>query len=160
MTPNLSPTLHQTCHQYDPQPVTNMTPSLSPALPQTCPQNDHTHVTSMTPAMSPTLPQPHYQHYPKPVTTMTPATAAPIVPACSKCGVSKKSGKLSCCARGGAWFKNCGDIGDSKFDHAWSEGMQACEGKLMIITNKIPRQPTLGDCCFAPCRFSLSIMCP
>ena len=47
---------------------------------------------------------------------------------CVKCGMSKKSGKRSCCARGGAWFKNCGDAGDKKFDHTWVEGIQACEG--------------------------------
>ena len=30
--------------------------------------------------------------------------------------------------RGGAWFKKCGDVGDSKFEHTWSEGIQVCEG--------------------------------
>ena len=47
---------------------------------------------------------------------------------CSKCGVAKKAGRLSCCARGGAWFKSCGDAGDIQFDHTWAEGMQACKG--------------------------------
>ena len=46
---------------------------------------------------------------------------------CPKCSFSKKSGKLSCCARGGAWFQECGDAGDSKFGHTWFEGMQACK---------------------------------
>ena len=46
---------------------------------------------------------------------------------CDECGTIKKSGKLSCCARGGAWFKNCGDVGDTKFDHTWIEGIQACK---------------------------------
>ena len=45
---------------------------------------------------------------------------------CAKCGTSK-TGKRSCCARGGAWFKNCGDIGDKKFEHTWAEGVQACK---------------------------------
>ena len=49
---------------------------------------------------------------------------------CPKCGKIKKSKKLSCCARGGAWYNNCGDEGDSKFDHTWTEGEQACKGKL------------------------------
>ena len=49
-------------------------------------------------------------------------------PACSKCGTIKKSGELSCCVRGGDWFKNCGNPGDKKFDHTWSEGIQACSG--------------------------------
>jgi hypothetical protein len=50
-----------------------------------------------------------------------------VSPACPKCGSIKKSGKLSCCARGGAWFKNCGDAGDPHFDHTWVEGIQACK---------------------------------
>ena len=27
-----------------------------------------------------------------------------------------------------AWFKNCGDGGDTTFDHTWAEGIQACKG--------------------------------
>ena len=46
---------------------------------------------------------------------------------CPKCGTAKISGRLSCCARGGAWFHNCGDSNDSNFDHTWVEGIQACE---------------------------------
>ena len=45
---------------------------------------------------------------------------------CAKCGIIEKSGKRSCCARGGAWFKKCGDAGDTKFDHSWIEGIEAC----------------------------------
>jgi len=44
---------------------------------------------------------------------------------CDQCGIMK-SGKFSCCARGGVWFKKCGDIGDSNFEHTWFEGIQAC----------------------------------
>ena len=51
----------------------------------------------------------------------------PMPPACLKCGVIKKSGKLSCCARDGAWFNKCGDRGDSKFEHTWLEGIRACK---------------------------------
>ena len=46
---------------------------------------------------------------------------------CVKC-VINKDGKQSCCSRGGTWFKNCGDPGDTKFDHTWVEGIQACKG--------------------------------
>ena len=46
---------------------------------------------------------------------------------CSKCATIKKSGKLSCCANGGAWFKNCGDPGHPDFDHTWFEGIQVCK---------------------------------
>merc|ERR1711874_274790 len=56
-----------------------------------------------------------------------PVTAKPSG-ACSKCGKIKKSGKLSCCAPGGAWFKNCGDSGNSKFDHTWTDGVNTCRG--------------------------------
>ena len=65
------------------------------------------------------------------------ATPLPSKPAsemvslvCPKCGTTKKSGKLSCCARDGAWFKNCGDAGDKKFDHTWVEGIEACKRKF------------------------------
>ena len=46
---------------------------------------------------------------------------------CVKCGTTKKSGKRSCCARGGAWFKKCGYAGDTQLDHTWAEGIQACK---------------------------------
>ena len=49
---------------------------------------------------------------------------------CRKCGIIKKSGKRSCCARGGAWFKRCGDAGDPTKDHTWADGMAACQRKL------------------------------
>ena len=53
---------------------------------------------------------------------------------CSKCGIVKQSGKLSCCARGGAWFKKCGDFGDSNFDHTWVDGIQACKSKSPSVS--------------------------
>ena len=49
---------------------------------------------------------------------------------CPKCGTIKKSGKRSCCARGGTWFKKCGDEGDTTFDHTWTEGIEACKSKF------------------------------
>ena len=58
-----------------------------------------------------------------PVTVTHPSTANPV---CPKCGVDEVCGKLSCCARGGAWFQNCGDAGDTHSDHTWLEGFQAC----------------------------------
>ena len=42
---------------------------------------------------------------------------------CARCGTFRKSGRVSCCAPGGAWFKNCGS---KIFGHSWSEGMKAC----------------------------------
>ena len=46
---------------------------------------------------------------------------------CPKCGITKKSGKLSCCARGGSWFKTCGDSGDAQYNHTWIEGFRVCD---------------------------------
>ena len=53
---------------------------------------------------------------------------------CPKCAISEKNGKISCCARGGAWYSNCGNDGDTRFDHTWFEGVQACESKLAIVS--------------------------
>ena len=62
---------------------------------------------------------------------------------CVKCEVVKKSDKRSCCARGGAWFKNCGDAGDTKFDHTWIEGVKACEGVVSLVLVESPIQEML-----------------
>ena len=51
---------------------------------------------------------------------------------CPKCGTKLNSGKPSCCAPGGAWFKNCGTDGDTQFGHTWHEGLQACKRKFVI----------------------------
>ena len=53
-----------------------------------------------------------------------------VIPVCPKCGTTKKSGKLSCCARDGSWFKKCGNAGDKQFHYTWAEGVQACQRKL------------------------------
>ena len=55
------------------------------------------------------------------------------IAACEKCGVSKKSGELSCCARGGSWFGRCGNFRDI-FDYHWDDGIDACRqtGQAMI----------------------------
>ena len=47
---------------------------------------------------------------------------------CPKCGVFKKTGQVSCCAPGGAWFLNCGSGGNANVDHSWLDGRQACFG--------------------------------
>ena len=68
-----------------------------------------------------------HTHVPTPVAMVSPDSAF----VCAKCGTFKKSGRLSCCAPGGAWYKNCGDVGDDNVDHAWLEGVTACECKLV-----------------------------
>ena len=47
--------------------------------------------------------------------------------ACRKCGIISKSGKNSCCGRGGSWFKNCGGAGNANVEHTWREGIQVCK---------------------------------
>ena len=45
---------------------------------------------------------------------------------CSTCGTINKSGKMSCCGRGGSWFRKCGTSGNTKLHHTWHEGIKAC----------------------------------
>ena len=62
----------------------------------------------------------------------TPTHAAmkiPVISLCPKCGIIKKSGKASCCARGGSWFENCGSAGNTKLDHTWKEGIRVCNAR-------------------------------
>ena len=62
---------------------------------------------------------------------------------CPKCGTITKSGRRSCCARGGAWFKKCGDAGDSNYDHTWTEGIEACSQFSGLVSIISPAQVTL-----------------
>ena len=64
---------------------------------------------------------------------------------CLKCGVAKKSGKRSCCVRGGAWFKYCGEAGDGQFAHTWAEGIQACKDFATSLPVKSPLQVMFRD---------------
>ena len=41
---------------------------------------------------------------------------------------------MSCCGRGGSWFKNCGGGGNTKFQHTWYEGIQACKTQSKFNT--------------------------
>ena len=66
------------------------------------------------------------------VTTLVVPSATPASSKCPKCATNN-AGKLTCCASGGSWFKNCGDPGDPAFDHTWQEGVQACKGTLMGV---------------------------
>ena len=45
-------------------------------------------------------------------------------------------GKSSCCAYGGSWFKKCGNIGDTNFDHTWAEGIQSCKNSPISVSVK------------------------
>ena len=63
---------------------------------------------------------------------ITPAITATIMNTitCPKCGMFAKSGRVSCCAPGGAWFKNCGHDRNKNVDHRWFEGAVACKRKF------------------------------
>ena len=63
--------------------------------------------------------------------TNTPAetTTTTTVSVCLRCGTIGKSGEMSCCGRGGSWFKNCGGGGNTKLRHTWHEGIQACKAR-------------------------------
>ena len=54
---------------------------------------------------------------------------------CFKCGTFAKSGKVSCCAPGGSWFKNCGGAEDAEVHHKWSQGVEACARKYQAKSN-------------------------
>ena len=51
---------------------------------------------------------------------------------CPKCGMFKKSGRVSCCAPGGAWYKKCGGSGNRNVDHRWFEGVDTCKRKSKV----------------------------
>ena len=64
------------------------------------------------------------------VNTRTLAIAPSNEMMCPKCGKFEKSGRASCCAPGGAWYKDCGGAGNNKnVDHMWFEGVEACKRK-------------------------------
>merc|ERR1712032_1389933 len=55
---------------------------------------------------------------------------------CPKCGTFKKSGKVSCCAPGGAWFKNCGGVGNRNVGYRWLDGVEACKFTISPVCRK------------------------
>merc|ERR1712032_833458 len=67
-------------------------------------------------------------------------TTTIIVSVCQRCGTIAKSGKPSCCGRGGSWFKNCGGGGNTKHPHTWYDGIQACKARSQskrVIDNQL-----------------------
>ena len=55
-----------------------------------------------------------------------------MVPVCPKCGIIGRSGKSSCCGRGGSWFGNCGSADNTKVEHRWYEGLEACKTRTQL----------------------------
>merc|ERR1712210_217470 len=65
--------------------------------------------------------------------------------ACPKCGTFKKSGRVSCCAPGGAWYKNCGGDANKNVDHKWLEGTEACRPRTtMTVGSVCPKCGTIA----------------
>ena len=60
--------------------------------------------------------------------TSTPAVTSTIANtmSCPMCGTFEKSGRVSCCAPGGAWYKNCGGTGNRHVKYSWIEGVKVC----------------------------------
>merc|ERR1712032_1814360 len=56
-------------------------------------------------------------------------TTPTISSECPRCGIITKSGRVSCCGRGGSWFKNCGRAGNTQPQHTWYEGIQSCKAR-------------------------------
>ena len=56
-------------------------------------------------------------------------TTTPISSVCAKCGIIQKSGKRSCCSRGGSWFGQCVSAGNADLGHTWYEGIRVCEAR-------------------------------
>ena len=71
-------------------------------------------------------------------------TTTTISSVCPRCGTIGKSGKSSCCGRGGSWFRNCGSVGNTKLRHTWYEGIQACIARTRSKT-VIARQKGIGS---------------
>ena len=64
-----------------------------------------------------------------PMTMSTITTRIQNTKLCSKCGTFPKSGRVSCCAPGGAWSTTCGRPASRNVYHSWLEGMEACKRK-------------------------------
>ena len=61
-------------------------------------------------------------------------TTTPTITVCPRCGTIAKSGKSSCCGRGGSWFKSCGGTGKANLHHTWYAGIQVCKSRLKSKT--------------------------
>jgi len=75
-------------------------------------------------------------------TTTLPVMTRAVGTVCPKCGTSA-SGIMSCCFRGGSWFRKCGNRGA---DHTWFDGILVCK------ENAVPAPPpTTMDATMTAC---------
>ena len=47
---------------------------------------------------------------------------------------------MSCCGRGGSWFKKCGSVGNTRLQHTWYEGIQSCKARSQsktVLSNQL-----------------------
>ena len=66
-------------------------------------------------------------------TVITSSTTTQTHGPCTRCGSAYPYGiGLSCCHRGGSWYHDCGDPGDSRFQHTWDDGIEVCKGSLYV----------------------------
>ena len=77
-----------------------------------------------------------------------PSTVKVVCPVCG----AKKTGRISCCFRGGSWYNKCGDPGDPNFEYTWAEGNEICNSKFKIL--KWFAGETTVFCCF-----SITVIC-
>ena len=66
------------------------------------------------------------------VTSLTTPDVASAIAICPNCGTFKRSGRVSCCAPGGAWYHNCGNVSRTNLGHSWLEGVEACKRKWNV----------------------------
>merc|ERR1719201_3106010 len=64
---------------------------------------------------------------------------------CPKCGKFGKSGRVSCCAPGGAWYKKCGSAKNKNVQYKWSQGTDACKKKPRTTTAAISACAVCGS---------------
>merc|ERR1712037_381513 len=68
---------------------------------------------------------------------ITPKIASTMT--CPQCGTFAKSGRASCCAPGGAWYKNCGGVSNRNAHHRWFEGVETCKLKMVAMSSVCPK---------------------
>ena len=67
-------------------------------------------------------------------TSLTTPDIAPTDIICLNCGIFKKSRRVSCCAPGGAWYRNCGGDGNRNLVHSWLQGVETCKCEFEFMT--------------------------
>ena len=64
-------------------------------------------------------------------------TTTPVSSICQECGIMHKSGKLSCCGRGGSWYGQCRRAGDENLGKTWYEGVRICKALQVQVPHGV-----------------------